>query len=311
MALLVTFGTVFAQAANVFVENTIVQSGATEDDAAKVHELVRNSVSTVGRDSLTDDMVNAHIILQPRIMKLGDSYVLTVERRRGEEIIYASQVKAYTIGDLDRAARRATLAALSGPASDLSRSASTVDIPAAEQDDTDVVIVTPRTASSETTTITRPGFQLNPVTSPRAYWSIGLGPFAGRQLETDDIFYNLSIGRVWDIDPRASAKILAEFNFATGEEDASLMNFGAGANWFFTADQNGAAYVTGDLGYGFANAADEAEADNFSFGAGVGYQFFRTSHTTLDLQLRYVTILEDIRGESQPKMLGGRLAVNF
>jgi hypothetical protein len=312
LTLLVALGAATAQAVEVYVEDTIVQSGANQQDATTAQELVSNSVARTGRDHLTDDMASADVILQPRLMKLGDSYVLTVERRRGDDVVYASQVKASSLSDLDRAARRATVAALSGSASEYSRSATTETVEDRTEDRT--VIINNNAADDEIADyrLTRKGYQLTPGARPNGYWSIGIGPMIGKNMETDDVFYNLSIGRYWDIDPRASVKAIGEMNFATGDESATLMNFGLGASWFFAADPNGAAYVTSDLGFGFASDADEEDADGFSFGAGVGYQFFRTRAAALDLQLRYLTILEETnKDEGFPRMLGARLAVNF
>jgi hypothetical protein len=309
LTMLIAFGAISAQAVEVYVEDTIVQSGANQQDATTAQELVSNSVARTGRDHLTDDMSNADVILQPRLMKLGESYVLTVERRKGDEVVYASQVKASSLSDLDRAARRATVAALSGSASEYSRSATTETV-----EDRTVIINNTNAADDEIADyrLTRKGYQLTPGGRPNGYWSIGIGPMIGKRMETDDVFYNLSVGRYWDIDPRASVKAIGEMNFATGNESATLMNFGLGASWFFAADPNGAAYVTTDLGYGFATTADDEDADGFSFGAGVGYQFFRTRAAALDIQLRYLTILEEAdKDEGFPRMLGARLAVNF
>ncbi len=308
LMMLMALGATTAQAVEVYVEDTIVQSGANAQDAMTAHELVSNSVARTGRDQLTDDMARAEVILQPRLMKLGESYVLTVERRRGEEVVYASQVKATSMQDMERAARRATVAALSGSASEYSRSASTETV-----EDRTVIINNTNDANDVADyRLTRKGYQLTPESRPNGYWSIGIGPMIGKRMETDDVFYNLSIGRYWDIDPRASVKAIGEMNFATGNESATLMNFGLGASWFFAADPNGAAYVTTDLGYGLATTADDEDADGFSFGAGVGYQFFRTRAAALDIQLRYLTILEEAdKDEGFPRMLGARLAVNF
>jgi hypothetical protein len=309
VALFATLGANSAHAVEVYVEDTIVQSGANQQDATTAGELVSNSVARTGRDHLTDDISKADVILQPRIMKLGDSYVLTVERRRGEEVVYASQVKAASLSDLDRAARRATVAALSGSASDYSRSATTETV-----EDRTVIINNTNAADEEVADyrLTRKGYQLTPGARPNGYWSIGIGPMIGKRMETDDVFYNLSVGRYWDIDPRASVKAIGEANFSTGDDSATLLNFGLGASWFFAADPNGSAYVTTDLGYGFATTADDEDADGFSFGAGVGYQFFRTRAAALDLQLRYLTILDEPdKGDGFPRMLGARLAVNF
>ena len=307
LSLLVAFGTTSAFAAEIFVEDTIVQTGASQEEASTAYELVRSSVTTAGRDTVTDNLATAEFVLQPKLMKLGDSYVLTVERRRGEEIVYASQVKASSLADLDRAARRATIAALSGPAPSATRSAVSEQV-IEEQN----IYTAPPVASTEaTTTTTRERYDITPGMRPEGYWSLGIGPSFGRRLGTDDVFYNFAIGRNWDIDPRASVKLIGEAAFSTGSQSASLINFGGGASWFFAHDKNGSAYVTGDLGFGFANTATDESADGFSFGAGVGYQFFRMRSASLDAQLRYQAVMNETDGEGFPRLIGARVAVNF
>ncbi len=318
-SLAVLLGAAPAVAADIFVTDTIVQSGATQEEADSVHQLVHNSVVRMGRDRVVEDEGRAEFTLQPRLMKLGDSYILTVERRRGDEIVYASQVKAGDVGELDRAARRATMAALNDPsirgdeeyaANDApefgSRSAAT-----SETDEQRPDPIGAAAAAAGARSSARPGYQLNPGNKMYRYWSLGLGPALMRRVETDDLFYSLSAAHLWDIHPRASVKVLGEANFSTGREDASMYNLAAGASWFFLPTANGAAYLTGDLGYGFAESAIGNDADGFTFGTGVGYQFFRTSRTTMDVLLRYAVLTKELEEDGFPQLLGARLAVNF
>ncbi|MCM2282992.1 MAG: DUF481 domain-containing protein [Bdellovibrionaceae bacterium] len=316
LSVFVLLGSWPALAADIFIADTIKQSGATRAEADSVHQLVNNTVVTMGQDKVVQDEMDADYTLQPRLMKLGESYILTVERRRGEEIIYASQVKANSVNELDRASRRATMAALSdrsvrgeeeyaqGKEVDSgTRSGATAEGPREERPQIF------RGADAESRM--RPGYQLNPGSKTYRYWSLGLGPALMRRVETDDLFYSLSAAHLWDIHPRASVKVLGEANFSTGTEDASMYNLAAGASWFFMPTANGAAYVTGDLGYGFAESALNNDADGFTFGTGVGYQFFRTSRTTMDVLLRYAVLTNELEEDGFPQLIGARLAVNF
>jgi len=301
-----TFNT--AWSADIFVADPIVQDGISPDDSSSIRHLVQNTVSTNRLDRLVNDQTKADYVLQPRLMRLGDSFILTVERRQGEQIQYASQMKAQSLNEIDRAARRATLAAMSdadrssqrkqtSEEDALSRSASSS--PLAKMSEP-----APYLSSS------RPGYQLNPAQKQFSYWNVGFGPALGRRMESDDVFYSLSVARIWDIHPRISAKALGEANFTSGNE-AYLYNVGIGASWFFFPSVNGTAYVTGDLGYGFAQSTLDNTNDGFTFGTGVGYQFFRTSRTTLDVLFRYAVLTSDLEENGFPQIFGARLAVNF
>lgn len=338
--LLLTAGSV--QAADIFVDETVLQSGVTQQEADTVHDLVRNSISTAGGDKVVKSEGEADFTLQPRLMKLEDSYILTIERREGEEITYASQVKAESLTGLERAARRATLAAVNAPASgqqpeeqsvagttqedqpqdaqqqEGSQSAATGEAAdeqqqaqqqdeAAKKERPSIIDPEPARAFSAT----RPGAQLNPASRPYRHFTVGAGPFIPRRLNTDDLFYGLSVGHSWDVHPRASVKLLGEASFTTGDEDAYLYNLAAGGSYFFWPTNNGVAYVTGDVGYGLAQSAIDEDLDGFSVGTGVGFQFLRTDKTSLDLLLRYAILADEAEEEDFPQLVGVRLGVNF
>jgi hypothetical protein len=145
-----------------------------------------------------------------------------------------------------------------------------------------------------------------------SYWSIGVGPFVSRRLATDNVMYDFMLGHQWDINPLASIKLFSEANLSSGREDSHFLNFGTGASYFLpTGSPDTGPYVTADIGYGFARDAESHSAEGFSFGTGVGVQFFRTTETTLDLLFRYAVILDNINPGGNPSVTGLRLAVNF
>jgi hypothetical protein len=166
-------------------------------------------------------------------------------------------------------------------------------------------------APAEARTEARPNYQLSPA-DRKSYWTVGAGPFFGRRLENDDVYYNVAGGHVWDVHPQASVRAMLDYTGSTGDADAYMVSLTGGASWFFATTQNGAPYVTGDLGYGFAQTADtESDSDGITFGAAVGYQFMRTDRTSLDVQFRYAVLTSEAIDEGFPQVYGARLAVNF
>lgn len=303
---LVVLGLPFAaHAAQIYVRDTIAREEISVQDAEAVTSLVRDAVVSSGQDRLVSNEWEAEYSLQPRVLKLGDSYILTVERKRGDDVIAANQEKAVTYDDLNRAASRATIAALGHAPENVAANAA----PAATTPASASPVIAP---SGGVSRMPRSGYQLSPAGKTKHYWTVGLGPAIGRRLESDDIFYSLSASHQWDVHPRASVKALAETSVSTGGESAHLYNFGAGANWYFMPTMTGAAYITGDMGFGFAQNSLDNKSDGFTFGAGAGYQFFRTEKTSMDVLIRYVVLTKEVGDEDGlPQVLGARVAVNF
>jgi hypothetical protein len=329
-----------AQAAEYFIRDAIAENVSSEQaDAAT--SLVRSAVAADGVNSVVANEAIADYVLQPKLLKLGDSYVLTVEKKRGTETLYASQAKASSFESLDRAARTATVTAINEPptratARQLASSSTPstdnradiranepmaaapftaqpagvapMDQPMEVNASSPVVSAAPAAGTTQAS-----GQQFRALGAKKDYWTVGIGPFISRHLRSDDLMYDIGGGHVWDIHPQASIKAMAEANFSSGKGAASYYNLSGGVNYFLyqAPGMEGAPYLTGDIGYGHARTDLGNTAEGFSFGTGIGYQFFRTSATTLDLLLRLNMIASVAEDNSYPSVLGARLAVNF
>ena len=324
-----------AHAADYFVRDTIAERGVSNDDASAATNLVKNAVAARSSDRIVDNESADGFVLQPRLMKLGDSLVLTVEKLRGGETIFASQSKVERIEQLDGAARSATFAAIdasssrgngaksaaapyqsapAGSSGSASGTASAQSMPAS-----DASTMAPSAAaapytmpaqsagasSARTPEVFPPGHKPD-------YWTIGVGPFFPHQLRNSAIMYDVAGGHVWDINPRVGVKAMAEGNFSSAKQTGTFLNFSTGANYYFReVAVDTVPYVTGDIGYGFARSAEQQTAEGFSLGLGAGYEFFRTADTTLDVLLLYNVIFDTIAADGYPSVFGARLAVNF
>lgn len=325
-----TFASEAARAATYFVMDTLAEPTVAPTDARVATDLVRSSVSSRPADILVEDEFRADFILQPKLLQLGESFILTVEKRRGQEILFAAQSKIREIDQLDRAARATTNAAIEQPSA-VRRPPSAV---AAVPRGTAATPAVPYQIYAVPTDEIRGGSISGTTSSPedqnvgpevRAdrpsiyarerkvdYWTIGIGPFLARRLETDSVLYNFTLGHRWDINPRAAVRVTGEASLSSGGEDARFFNIGTGANYFFPGSFENAPYVTADIGYGWATDARGNDGEGFSFGTGVGYEFFRNTETTLDLLLRYTVIFDQIENRGgDPSVVGVRMAVNF
>lgn len=317
VALIVSLAGSSAWAAEYFVLDTVAGNGINPEDAQVTTTLVKNAVTARPGDALVQDEIMADYVLQPRLLKLGDDYIMTVEKMRAGEIIFTAQTKVNRIEDLDRAARRSTRTAMVEPQPN--RGMAETEPPAIPYTYTPPEDRSPASEGAPSTTVIvnpegRSEGQLGESLQPRklGYLSLGLGPVAGRHMKTDNALYSLMAGYTWDLAPRASIKVLGEGTFSTGDENARFFNLGAGATFFLPGRVDGAPFLTGDIGYGWAeeNGTDN-EASGASVGVGAGYQFFRNTEATLDVLLRYAAILDTINGDGNPQIIGLRVAVNF
>lgn len=302
-----------AWAEDYFVSETLAGNGIDEETARVATRLVKSAVSARPSDTVTGSEAGADYVLQPRLMRLGTSYILTVEKIHGAETLFAAQSKIAQLDQLDRAAFNVTTSAIEEPTYGRrpQRGIASEPRPAVPfQQESRTPASSPRAASGEGRSVA-PGVSALPLGRKVGYWSVGVGPFLSNRLETDNFMYNLLIGHTWDINPYVSLKVLGEANLSSGTGGARFLNFATGATYFLPSVSNNSPYVTADIGYGFAEDRTDDTAEGFSLGTGVGYQFFRNTETTLDLLLRFATILDPIDGEGNPSVVGVRLAVNF
>jgi hypothetical protein len=348
VAFLAIFGfTSQVYAATFFVRDTVAEDRISPEEARAATSLVKTAVASRTKDQAIEDEYHAEYVLQPRLMRLGESVILTVEKVRGQETLFAAQTKVARIDQLDRAARSTTYAAIDEPSmptrehgvtsvevepgapyrvlpatADAAPSqkpwvapapASAASAPAAYAPAASAPAASASSAPSDMAS-SRAGYGVDAQGAQRrvSYWSAGVGPFMGRRLASDTVMYDFMVGHHWDINPLASIKVLAEANLSSGREEARFLNFGTGASFFLpVGTRDTTPYLTGDIGYGFARDANTNSAEGFSFGTGVGVQFFRTTETTLDLLFRYAMIFDTINSGGSPSVTGLQLAVNF
>ncbi len=336
-----------AQGAQYYILDTIGQN-VTQDDMRATTNLVRNSVNGMLNDNVVDEERFADFSLQPRLMKLGETYILTVEKLHGDHVLFAGQARANAVEELDRAATRATAIAVNELKNEgyLDRPSAVARQAQPPLPPTAPLYTTPQPPpaqqyygqagtiqqgmTSEAPPANPPAIENNvnnaninagasttnyPVLQNfqpgKNYWAIGFGPFISRRLATDNVMYDISVGHFWDVTPNTSVKVVGEGNFASGSQRATFLDLATGLNYYFYNSPAGSPYATADLGYGWAESVNKNTAAGFSFGVGLGYQFFRQAQTSMDLQVRYAIITDTAEANSYPSVLGTRLSVNF
>ncbi len=286
-----------ADAATVFVQPPATSEGTEAGLGSTLYELVKAAVSDESGYSLSGTAKDADVTLQPRLLKLGGSYIVSVDKLKGDKIVFTTKMKAATADDIDNVSSRVVRSALRETKA--TESAQVGDVTQAEINQNNNRIQTTR------------------------QWKLGFGPAWGDQMNTDKSGINFTLGFVWGIDPNFDL----DLNFRSTafekskESGAHFTEFMIGTNYYLTRNRN-APYLTAGLGRAWASASipDSNTLLNTSddtvnaWGArlGVGYKFFRTSTVNLGVEVNYSKVFgETSRSKSAPGLTSASLALYY
>ncbi len=286
-------GTAFA--ASVFVQPPAVEG---EDGGLKdtLYELVKAAVSEESGYSITTNAKEADLQLKPRLLKLGGSFVVTIDKFKGEKLAFTTKMKAANAEELDNVSARIVRAALQETKA--SDTAQVDDITQAE---------TVRGTNRIQTT---------------RQWKLGFGPAWGSNNNTDKSGMAFTLGFVWGIDANFDLDLAfrtANFD-KSGETGAHFTEFLIGTNYYLTKGRN-APFLTAGFGRTTAsvstvnNSIIPFSADTlsgWSVRGGVGYKFFRTSTVNLGVELNYSKVFgESTVSKSSPGVTSAVIALYY
>lgn len=280
--LLVTVSASNAYADRVFVE-AATGAGIPDSDLQNTTALVSTSVSDVSQNEVVSDAGQADYVLKPRLMKLGQAYVLSLAKVKNNQIVNSSQLKAERLDELDKVAERLTRSVLQA------QKASTA----------------PRVGEI-TDQEAKDGTQRRPV---RKATYIGFGGSHFEHLNSIGVGYSVGAAYTWDVNT-ARIKILGEGDFNGG---AFFLNAGLGGNYYLSMGDI-APYVSGDFGAGVAKVDQGVltgqTVGGFILGVGAGIEFLRTSAINMDLGFRAGFLLH-ANSLGTPESLSLRLGLYF
>src|SRR5690606_35950962 len=141
----------------------------------------------------------------------------------------------------------------------------------------------------------------------KKFSTAGFGPAGFGNIDEKVPAYDLYVGRVWEVNPHAAIKAIAEA--ASDFDRATLVDFQLGAN-FYALPNDISPYIGGGLGLGYAMASDD-NAFGFNLGASVGAQLFRTSNAQMNLEGSVRMMLTDLDDNGPPSVYSARLGVLF
>lgn len=285
-----------AEAETVYVQSPTAE-GPESDLRASLFELVKAAVSNQNGYSLTDAAKGADLQLQPRLLKLGSSYIVSVDKLKGEKLVYTSKLKASSADEVDNVASRVVRSVL---------------LETKAEEDAQVGDV----AESEVAQNTRR------IQTTRQ-WKLGFGPAWGNAMNTDKSGMNFLLGFVWGIDPNFDLDLsLRSTGFEKkGESGAHFGEFMIGTSYYLSRGRN-TPFLTAGLGRAWGsvsisdsttllNTSDDT-ASGWAARVGLGYKFFRTSTVNLGIEVNYSQLFaETERSKRSPGLTSATLALYY
>lgn len=271
---------------NLFADSYYVADtagvGVGADEALAITDIVKSAVGETKNNEVVADKAAATFQLKTKLLKLGKAYVLKMEKVQGAKVVYASEIKAASIEEMDLVAKRLTKAVV-GQTS-VKKEATVQDVTETE---------------TKAGTARREAF---------SHWYVGFGPGRGYNLDTGtDVQFAWALARVWQITTSNAALKL----FYEGSKNFNMVGIGG---HYYLSDRNNSPFLILDTGYGFShvttNSIRDGYAHGFAVGGGAGWAFFRTSAVGLDIQAHYGQLLAS-NSLGLPSFLSFKLGLNF
>jgi hypothetical protein len=272
-----------ARADSFFIEKANGVS-VGEGETASTTEMIRQAVIAMKDHRVVPAAEGADLVLRPKIVKLGSSYVVSLEKLAKGSVVRSGRLKAANLDELDTVAARLARAVVESK--DVESDARVTDLTEAEA---------------------KRGSQRR---QARQGYLVGLGPDLLYNAGSDGPAYGVSAGYAWDITD-AWIKLAGDFSSRGG---AGLLFVGIHGNYFFS-ERDVSPFVSAALGYGSAFIKSSSSflpdtAGGFAFSAGGGLTFLRTSSINLELGLHYL-VIASATSLGTPMAAGARLTLFF
>ncbi len=266
-------------ATTVYVESVTGQGiGASEKEA--INEFVKSSVHNQSGFDLVQSSGSAEIVLQPKLLKVSNTYFLKVTKLENGKVVKSARMKSKELSDIDRVTERLVSAMLTG---------------ASVEETAKVNNITNDEVNRNTNRfeVTR-------------QWIIGFGPtwLNNANISKSGFFWKL--GYEWGLDPNFSINLALD-GTSFSESSADFSVFQMGLDYYFNLSKT-SPYVGVGIGYGSsdANGCDESflglscsnsdeSASGWAATINGGFKFFRTSTVNVGLETEYAYIFDETR----------------
>ncbi len=282
----------FNASADTFYVTPVKGDAILDSDKTAVQELIRSSIPK-GKHSAVDNSKQADWVLNGNLLKLGDSYILTLEKKSNKgKPSFSEKMKSTTMSNMDTVAQRLTTAV--------------IDERTLEQT-ADVTNITENEKTQHTNRI-----------EVTRQWILGIGPSWTSNLNSEGTGgFTLLIGYEWGLDPDFSIDLSYIGSAGRGGDESNFSDFSLGGTYYFSRTKF-SPFVTARMGYGSSDINDGCsifcssvnESSGWSGSVAAGYKFFRTSSVNVSSYLRYSYIFD--KGQlGNASMTSWMIAVHF
>ena len=262
------------------------ETGASESNTATT-ELVKDAVQETGHQ-VVDNPSECEFTLKGKVLKLGESYILSLEKFKKSERVGAKKLKT-NLDDMDRAASRVTRAIIDGE--NAKKNVTLDDVTKEDVESTNRRIQTMK--------------QL----------LIGFGPVFFDNMGSSDIGIGATAAYQYTINPEFDAKL--EATFAVGKDESSInVLYGAIELDYFFTNGNISPFLGLELGFGTFAGADNSSLlskdreDGFVGGVALGVKFFRASTLNILAIYNYTYLFEKL-SRGNPSMSSLQVGISF
>jgi hypothetical protein len=289
----------FCMSSAAFADKVFVESargnGVADSDRESIEELVRMAVPQSGSHTVVSKKEDADYTLAPSLMKLGDAYILTIQKKnKSGSTIFAEKMKAGNLSEMDNVSGRLTRA---------------------------VINQTVVANTADVTNITTEEEHMN----SRRYnatrqWVVGLGPGWSSNLNSKGGGFSFLLGFLWGLDPDFSISLTWLINNGPDKDHSTVSDFSLGGEYYFSRSKF-SPFVGARLGYGGATmntnncpiayaGCGTDRASGWAGGLTAGYKLFRTSTVNAAVIANYTQIF-DRTSAGSPGLTALLLAVYF
>lgn len=250
-----------ALAESVFVKDTVavgLEKSAEKSESEIVTTLVSNAVTESGIYPRALAWKDAQILLQPKLMKLGQAYILTLSREKNGIIDFSSSLRAETFDEMDKIALRLTQAVLQGI--NVNETVRIDNVTANE-----AIAGTEKKASRQSQIFT-------------------MGPVFFNGFPSDGVGTHLGIAKFWDADFGAIRFNILDFN---SRGSVQWIKTGIGANYVFNRN-NFSPYLGGEFNVGILKTGDIDLLDEDKTKSPMSFEFAGSINSRAILCPRFV-----------------------
>jgi hypothetical protein len=253
-----------AHGASYYVEDT-TGTGISAEDGIAVLQFVRSAVSDNGH-TVASEKERSDFQLRPKLMRLGKSYVFTLEKRTPSALVHSGKMKTPEIEELDDVVSRVTRAVLKG-----------VPVTGDER-------VSDVTQDEETR-----GMRRKPAKSGKF---LAFGPTLVSNVNSTGVGFYLGFAYSWDVN-QMMVRLRGDLSIRGA---GMLTDFGLGASYFL-GEGSVAPFVGLDVGFGVARVDRGGFLLNdtvtgFTVGPLVGVHLLRTNTINIEVALRAIYMLK-------------------